>query len=467
MSVNNTLDSGQVGLIGAAGPPTDRPIRRQVHLLAAASTLNKVRRGRFQAVADLLIYPVCWRPCAYSLICSLCPSSLPPPALLCELNRIQRCAIPRRAAGPARPSRPWPRAVSTRRKQRISELAKLEPNVAEIYANLGAVYFQEGKLDDAIDTLHHALRLKPSLTRAKSLLAICLTESGRSAEALPGLEDCFRSSAEPQLKRQCGLELLRAYTALHRDADAVETSLALNKAWPDDPEILYQTGKIYGNFTYLTMEKLRDKAPNSVWMLQAKAEAQESEKQYDLALASFESVLRLEPQRPGVHYRMGRVYLARFEQARDPKDRDQAADQFRAELALDPLNSNAAYELAQIQYDLGNLEEARRQFESIVERRPEFEQARVGLAGILIETEKPSEAVTQLKRAIELDPNDEVAWYRLATALRLTGEREEQKKALAVFQRLHALESSRLERAGILMEAGDITRQKLGDTTQP
>ena len=52
-----------------------------------------------------------------------------------------------------------------------------------------------------------------------------------------------------------------------------------------------------------------------------------------------------------------------------------------------------------------------------LEHHPEFEQARVGLAGILIETEKPSEAVTQLKRAIELDPNDEVAWYRLATAL--------------------------------------------------
>ncbi|MGA7343818.1 MAG: tetratricopeptide repeat protein, partial [Terracidiphilus sp.] len=113
------------------------------------------------------------------------------------------------------------------------ELAKLDPNVAEIYANLGADYFQEGKLDDAINTLHHALRLKPSLTRTKSLLAICLTESGRSAEAVPGLEDCFRSSAEPQLKRQCGLELLRAYSALHRDADAVETSLALNKAYPD------------------------------------------------------------------------------------------------------------------------------------------------------------------------------------------------------------------------------------------
>jgi len=352
----------------------------------------------------------------------------------------------------------------------FAELAKLEPNVAEIYANLGAVYFQEGKLDPAIDALRRALRLKPSLIKVKTLLAICLAESGHSAEALPGLEAGFHSSAEPQdnsIRRQCGLELLRTYTALQRDADAVETALTLNKAYPDDPEILYQTGRIYGNFAYLTNEKLRDKAPNSVWMFEAKAEAQESEKQYDSALHSFESVLRLEPQRPGVHYRMGRIYLARFEESHDAKDRGWAADQFRAELAIDPINGNAAYELAQIDYDWGNLEQARQQFELLIERRPEFEQARVGLAGILIETQKPGEAAIQLKRAIELDPNDEVAWYRLARALRLTGDNEGQKKALAEFQRLHGLESSRLGRAGILLEAGEVTPQQLGETTQP
>ncbi|NYF80785.1 tetratricopeptide repeat protein [Granulicella arctica] len=350
------------------------------------------------------------------------------------------------------------------------ELTKLEPGLAEVYANLGAVYFQEGKFEDAIDALRHALRLKQSLGKVKTLLAICLAESGHSVEAIPGLEAGFRSSAEPQgnqIRRQCGLELLRTYTALHRDADAVETSLALNNAYPDDPEILYQTGRVYGNFTYLTMAKLRDKAPNSVWMLQAKAEARESEKKYDSALTSFENVLRLEPQRPGVHYRMGRVYLARFEQLHESKDRDQAADQFRAELAIDPGNGNAAYELAQIDYDLGNIDQARQQFESLIERRPEFEQARVGLAGILIQTQKPGEAALQLKRAIELEPNDEVAWYRLARALRQTGDQQGQKKALAEFQRLHALESSHLARAGILLEAGEVTPQQLGESTQP
>jgi tetratricopeptide (TPR) repeat protein len=202
-------------------------------------------------------------------------------------------------------------------------------------------------------------------------------------------------------------------------------------------------------------------------MLRARGEANESQKNFEAAIFAYNQVLQIEPARLGIHYRLGRVYLTRFEQLHDFKDRDQAADQFRAELAIDSGNGNAAYELARIQYDLGNLQQARQQFESLVERRPEFEQARVGLAGVLIHTQNPTEAAIQLKRAIELDPNDEVAWYRLARALLMTGDQQGQKKALAEFQRLHALKSSPLARDGILSEAGEVTRQPLGETTQP
>jgi predicted Zn-dependent protease len=66
---------------------------------------------------------------------------------------------------------------------------------------------------------------------------------------------------------------------------------------------------------------------------------------------------------------------------------------------------------------------------------------------VFICNQKADEATIQFKRALELNPNDEVAWYRLARALRLTGDEQGQKKALAEFQRLHALESSRLARA--------------------
>ena len=80
-----------------------------------------------------------------------------------------------------------------------------------MHANLGLIYFQERKFEQAIPALRQALKLKPALTKTGALLAISLSELGRYGEALPGLEKGFHQSAEPAIKRMCGLQLLRAY----------------------------------------------------------------------------------------------------------------------------------------------------------------------------------------------------------------------------------------------------------------
>ena len=59
----------------------------------------------------------------------------------------------------------------------------------------------------------------------------------------------------------CGLQLLRAYSGLRRDSKAVEVALELNRLYPDDPEVLYHTGRIFGNFAFLNMQKLAQVAP--------------------------------------------------------------------------------------------------------------------------------------------------------------------------------------------------------------
>jgi tetratricopeptide (TPR) repeat protein len=265
----------------------------------------------------------------------------------------------------------------------------------------------------------------------------------------------------------CGLQLLRSYTGLGRDSDAVETALTLNKLYPDDPEVLYHTARIYGNFTYQVMEKLHDEAPGSIWMLQAQGEAAESQKDYETALAAFNHVLVLEPNRPGIHYRMGRVYLTRYHENHIEKDRDAAVEQFRVELTIDPQNGNAGYELAQIDNDLGRFEQAQHEFEDVVSHHPDFEQARVGLAGILLENGKEELAAQQLRRAVELDPNDDVAWYRLTRALRTGGSAEERQKAMTEFRKVHALVIAHTAPAKAPTPDQEVTPQTLGDTGQP
>src|SRR5215469_14010468 len=220
----------------------------------------------------------------------------------------------------------------------FEKLAHIDPSIAEVHATLAAIDFKLRDYDAAIGEIRTAQKLKPSLPRLDSLLGLSLAELGHFDEALPKLEHGFRQSADPMTRRLCGLQLLRAYTGLGRDSDAVETALALNKFYPDDPEILYHTGRIYGNYAYVVMTKLHDKAPNSIWMLQAQGEANEAQKDYDSAIVSFNHVLAIDPRRPGIHYRLGRIYLSRFRNSQKPDDRESAKREFLAELEIDPNN---------------------------------------------------------------------------------------------------------------------------------
>lgn len=346
----------------------------------------------------------------------------------------------------------------------FEKLAKLNPGMAEVHATLAAIEFKQHEYNSAIQEIQTAERLKPSLPRLGSLMGLSLAELGRNAEALPRLEKGFKDTSDPEVRRMCGLELLRTYTNLGRDADAVETALALNRLYPEDPEVLYHTGRIYGNYAYIIMERLHDKAPGSIWMLEAQGEANEAQKNYEAAITAFRHVLVLDPKRPGIHYRMGRIYLDRYREGQRTEDRDAAMREFDAELAIDPANGNAAYELANMQMDLGDFEKARGLLEGTVKRYPDFEDALVALGRADLEVHRQAEAVTMLKHATQLRPDDDVAWYRLSQAQREVGNRQGQMQAMDEFRRIHQTIPATLQRS----HAGEeITSQKLDAEAKP
>jgi tetratricopeptide (TPR) repeat protein len=346
-------------------------------------------------------------------------------------------------------------------EQDYEKLKNLQPGVAEVHATLGLIYFQEGKFDRAVPELRQALKLKPTLPRVDSLLAMSRAELGDYNEALPGLEKCFHQSADPVIKRSCGLQLTRTYTDLSRDSKAVETALELNRLYPDDPEVLYNTGKIYGNSAFLTMQKLGQVAPNSLWRHLAAAEADEAQGATDAAVGEYREVLKIDPSHPNIHFRIGRTLLARAEGKVAGSDLAEATAEFEQELQLDPRNANSAYELAEIHRKAGQLDEAQRYFEMAVASYPDFEEAHVGLAATLMAQQKPDLALPHLEKAVELNPDDSVAWYRLAQVERSLGREAEQRKAITEFQRIRSQGVTRgPSNAGV-------TQQKLDPSANP
>lgn len=224
-------------------------------------------------------------------------------------------------------------------------------------------------------------------------------------------------------------------------------ALGLDKLFPNDPEVLYHAGRLFGNYAYLTFSKLSAVAPDSVWRHQAAGEAFESEGQIDRALVEYRRVLELDPNRPGIHFRVGRALFS--------SSLGEAMQAFLAELKIDPTNANAAYEVGEIHRRAGEFEPARQYFEQAIRSYPSFEQARLGLAQTLLSLDAPADALTHLQAAIEINPRNEVSFYRLAQAQRLLGNQEEQRKALAEYQRL------RSSSAGETAARSEVTPQRV------
>jgi len=347
------------------------------------------------------------------------------------------------------------------------KLRDLSPQTAEVHAQLGLVYFQQHAFARAVPSLRQALKLQPGLPKVDILLALCLSELGQYKEALAGLRKAFKQTADDPLRRLAGLQLTRAYTGLEEDDKAVEVALELGRLYPDDPEVLYHGGRLFGNFAYLQTMKLRKVAPDSVFMHQAAGEANESQGYYDAAIREYREVLALGPGRPGIHFRIGRSLMLRAKQLSDAdasSARTEAVKEFEEELRLDPTSADAAYELGEIHRRAGELDRAAELFDLAVKHYPDFEEARIGLARVLITQRKPEQAVSQLQKAISLNRANEVSYYQLAVAYGRLGQAAEQQKALAEFQRLRA---QKREREDLMFAPRQVTKQELDASVPP
>jgi tetratricopeptide (TPR) repeat protein len=350
--------------------------------------------------------------------------------------------------------------------QAYEKLLELSPGSADVYARLGLIYFQQGRFEKAAPALRQALKLKPVLPKIDVLLAMSLSELGRYEEALPALQKGFKQTADPVLKRSSGLHLQRVYTGMRQDDKAVEVALELTRAYPKDPEVLYHAGRLFGNYAYLSTVKLAEVAPDSLWLHLAAGEANESQGRFDAALAEYREALSLDPKRPNIHYRIGRVLLARAHQSTtDTVSEPEALKEFEQELQLDQTNANAAYEAGEIHRKSARFDQAFALFSLAVKNDPEFEEALLGLGRTLVSMGKPEQALPHLQKALARNARNEVAWYQLSLVYKSLGNEAEQQKALAEFQRLREQQARRLEAP--VFSPREATRQTLEDAKTP
>ncbi len=317
----------------------------------------------------------------------------------------------------------------------LEKLSGLTPHVAEVHANLGMVYYNQGRMVEATRAFERALELNPKISNVGLMLGICYAEVGRHREAVGILEPAFQKHPEKTLRRLMGLELQRAYVGLRQLDKASAVADELLRSYPNDAEIIYHSGRLFGDRALQLMTRLVDVAPNSVWMLQARAEAHESQKRYDLAVAGYRRILEMDPRLPGIHFRLGRA-LSLSSNAEN--FRDETLKAFQQELEIDPLNSDAWYEIGELHRQAGEVEQARQAFQKAIQYHPDFEDAQIALARALINLKRPQEALTHLLAAIRLNPTNEVSHFQLAGVYRSLGDQANYQKEMGLYQKYHS-----------------------------
>src|SRR5438270_243808 len=98
-------------------------------------------------------------------------------------------------------------------------------------------------------------------------------------------------------------------------------------------------------------------------------------------------------------------------------------------------------------------------FELALKSHPDFEEAHLGLAAVLMSLRQPGLALPHVQKAIALNHDDAVSWYRLARAEKALGNTAEAEKADAEFKRLRGNSSEHIA-APAIFTPDQVTQQE-------
>jgi Tfp pilus assembly protein PilF len=305
----------------------------------------------------------------------------------------------------------------------------IDPSNADTQGNLGVLLFFQDQFSDSVPHLRAAVAAKPDLWKIQGLLGLAEGRTQDAAASRADLEAAFPHLTEPAFQMEVGQALIDEDTGagdLDKAADTVSVLLA---AHPTDPSLLYLSYRLNSDLAGRAMLTLALSAPESAEMHQVMARELAHHHDDDAAIANYREAIRLNPRLPGVHSELGDILF----NSQDAKLQAQAAAEFEAALAVNPRDEKAELSLGIIAERKGDVKTALADDSRAVELDPGDTDACTELAKVLILMDQPAKAEQMLESAVQADPTNYVAHYRLAGLYRQQGKSDKAKEQLAEF----------------------------------
>ena len=318
---------------------------------------------------------------------------------------------------PANPAAIAAQAVEHQKAGRLGEAADayerfldLVPTSWEAHSNLGVIYAQLGRHEDAVLEYREALAIQPGQVAVRYNLALALYKAARVGAAAAELEKVLASAPN---HAQAPLLLADCHLQLGHWTEVIAILDPLLEKDPENPAILYMIGTaLMRDQQYARGQRVLDRilrhgdsAEAHLLLALASREANDdlsAKEELDQALAldpelpsangllgavlmrmgegaaaveSFRKELRLNPNDFESHLFLGALLRQEF-------DNDAARGHLDKALALRPGDPGVRYQLALVDIANGELESARQTLEALIQEAPDWLEAHVSLTTV-------------------------------------------------------------------------------------
>ena len=271
--------------------------------------------------------------------------------------------------------------------RQLDELAAEQPEPLGVEYLRGMVFYQQNMLAEAQASFAKAVAQDAKNLDAMQMEGVSLFREGKSADAVPLLEQAHRSVPTANVDPNYVLGLCYMDTRRYDDA---------RRAFAGQYGFASESAPAYLLAARMLMR--RDYLP--------------------IAEESARQALTLNPALPQAHFILGEIELARGQPP-------EAIADFEKERALNPLDGAVYERLGDAYIRTGDFDRAQQSLDRAVLLEPNANSPFILLGKVLLKQQNSAMAKMYLERALQIDPKNYMAHYLLGQAYRALGRSDD------------------------------------------
>jgi tetratricopeptide (TPR) repeat protein len=311
---------------------------------------------------------------------------------------------------------------------------KLDPGNADAHANLGVMEFFHGDCAAAEPEFQSALRAAPDLTNALALLSICERKLEQPT-AQTDMEAAFANLKDMKMRMQVGVQLADFYFQQGDLDHTLPIIHTLVSSDPDNVDLLFFAQRIYSEMADNTLNKLALLAPDSARMQQLIAERLINAGDLNGAIDHYRKAIAADPRLPGMHFELAEALM---ETSNSAETQAAASRELEAAIQTDGDSATVECALGRVAQLHAGSDAALPHYRRAYELNPNDMEAQLGLAATLADQGKPEEALPYLRSAVQADPMNANAHYRLARVCHSLHLTDEERQQMTLFEEMRA-----------------------------